>query len=305
MSATISTVERQEGQKAFHSSRPSFFSMFRGELFKVSRRWATWIMLVLLIGIICLPYLVRFTLPTIKDTIQRSPTAFFYSDMSSNLAVLRIFAGFILIVWTAQVIGLEYQLGTIRVLLSRGAGRLQLLSAKLLALAVLALLLFVGGVLLNVLLTVGFVGVIMGNLNSLNTLPADFWVDTRVYMLTVLISMGVTILMTAAASVIGRSLTIGLSVALSWFAADNFGVIIMLLANRLTHNDFWLNATTYFLGPNLNRMPVALTRPAALSVGITPLVDVDGNHTLLVALVYTVIFVVIAIVLTRQRDVKE
>jgi len=279
--------------------------MLRGELFKVSRRWATWIMLVLLVGIICLPYLVRFTVPTVKNSIEHTPIPFFYSDMSSNLAVLRIFSGFILIVWTAQVIGLEYQLGTIRVLLSRGAGRLQLLGAKLLALIVLALLLFLGGVLLNIVLSLVFVQAIAGNLNALNNLPTSFWVDTRTYVLTVLISMGATILMTTAASVIGRSLTIGLSVALSWFAADNFGVIIMLLANRLTHNDFWTKVTAYLLGPNLNQMPVALTIPSVLSVGITPLVDVDGNHTLLVALVYSLVFVAIAVVLTRRRDVKE
>jgi len=45
--------------------------------------------------------------------------------------------------------------------------------------------------------------------------------------------------------------------------------------------------------------------PSVLSVGITPLVDVDGNHTLLVALVYSLVFAVIAVVLTWRRDVKE
>ncbi len=302
MSVSVSSRERRE---VLHTATPSFFGMVRGELFKVSRRWITWIMLVLLVGIMFLPYLVRFTLSSIKDTIQHTPTQFFYSDMSSNLAVFRVFVGFVLIVLTAQVIGLEYQLGTIRVLLSRGAGRLQLLFAKLTALVILALLLFIGGVLLNALFTLAFVGIITGNLNSLNGLPTAFWDDTRTYLLTILISMGVTILMTTAASVLGRSLTVGLSVALSWFAADNFGVIMMLLANRLTHSDFWLNITAYFLGPNLNQMPVALTKPSVLSVGITPLVNVDGTHTLIVALVYAIIFAAVAIVLTRRRDVKE
>ena len=302
MSVSVSSRERRE---VLHTATPSFFGMVRGEQFKVSRRWVTWIMLVLLVGIMFLPYLVRFTLSTIKDTIQHTPTQFFYSDMSSNLAVFRVFVGFILIVLTAQVIGLEYQLGTIRVLLSRGAGRLQLLLAKLTALVIIALLLFISGVVLNALFSLAFVGILTGNLNSINGLPSAFWDDTRTYMLTILISMGVTILMTTAASVLGRSLTVGLSVALSWFAADNFGVIMMLLANRLTHSDFWTNATAYFLGPNLNEMPVILTKPFVLSVGITPLVNVDGTHTLLVALVYTLIFAAVAIVLTWRRDVKE
>ncbi len=302
MSALVASIEDQQ---RVHSATPSFFGMLRGELFKVSRRWATWVMSVLLLGIICLPYLVRFTVPTVKDAIQKTPTAFFYTDMASNFAVLRVFTGFILIVLTAQVIGLEYQLGTIRVLLARGAGRLQLLAAKLLALTIIALLLFVVGILVNGLLSLAFVGILTGNFNALNGLPATFWADTRTYMLTILISMGATILMTTAASVLGRSLTIGLSTGLCWFAADNFGVIMMLLANRLTHNTFWTNVTAYFLGPNLNQMPTSLTAPFVLSIGIPPLVNVDGNHTLIVTLIYTLIFVVISIILTWRRDVKE
>jgi len=34
-------------------------------------------------------------------------------------------------------------------------------------------------------------------------------------------------------------------------------------------------------------------------------IQVDGTHTLVVALVYAIIFAAVAIVLTRQRDVLE
>ena len=34
----------------------------------------------------------------------------------------------------------------------------------------------------------------------------------------------------------------------------------MTLAFRVTGNDFWLNITAYFPGPNLNQMPVARKR---------------------------------------------
>jgi zinc transporter ZupT len=119
--------------------------------------------------------------------------------------------------------------------------------------------------------------------------------------------MGVTILLAAAVSVLGRSLSFGLTVAVAWFPADNLGTVIMLLANRLTHNDFWLNITGYFLGPNLNVMPtVVIADPkASFALGAPPLVQVDGTHTLLVTLVYALIFAVVAAVLTWRRDVKE
>ncbi len=90
----------------------------------------------------------------------------------------------------------------------------------------------------------------------------------------------------------------------------------MQLAYRVTHNDFWLNATAYFLGPNLNFMPTALV-DRLTSIGASPLylVDpitnqahgtlVDGTHTLIIAGVYAAIFAVTAIWLTWKRDVKE
>src|SRR2546429_1109115 len=75
----------------------------------------------------------------------------------SGLAILRAFGGIFLIILTARVIGLEYQLGTIRILLARGVGRLQLLLVKLLTIVLVALLILVVGLLLNVALMYGLV----------------------------------------------------------------------------------------------------------------------------------------------------
>lgn len=292
-------------QLKLHTSTPSFAGIVRGEFLKMSRQWTTWIMLVLLTGIIFLPYIVEATVPRIKTDIQTAPLAFFYNDMETSLAVLRVFIGIFLIILTARVIGLEYQLGTIRVLLARGVGRLQLLGAKILAIAITAMIVFIAALLLNVVLTIVLVLIQAGSLNAMNALTSTFWSDTWLYMLTVLISMGVTILMAMAVTVVGRSLSFGLSAALAWFPVDNFGLIFLVLGYRLTHNDFWLNVTGYALGPNLNVMPTVLSRNQAQSIGITPYVKVDGTHTLMVTLVYAVIFVAVGVVLTWRRDVKE
>lgn len=291
-----------------HSSRPSFPGILGGELFKITRQWTTWIMLVLLLGAVSLPFIVELTAPNITDNLRHAPLNVFYNQMEISLSVLRVFIGIFLLILTARVIGLEYQLGTIRVLLSRGVGRLQLLSAKLLAIVIVALILFIGGILLDGILTCALVAILTGNLNALNALTSTFWSNTWLYVLSVLISMGVTILLAAAVSVVGRSLSFGLSAALAWFPADNIGSFIFLtLAFRLTHSDFWKNISAYLLGPNLNVMPTVLI-PAqfkANSIGIAPLVDVDGTHTLLVTLGYAIVFAVVAVVLTWRRDVKE
>jgi ABC-2 type transport system permease protein len=282
--------------------------MLRGELFKISRQWMTWVMLVLLAGVIALPYIITLTVPDVKDAINHTPLLFLTNRMTQNLAVLRVFTGIFLIVITATAIGLEYQLGTIRVLLSRGVGRLQLLAAKLSAIVIVALAVFVTGLLYNVLLMSGLLLIMVGNVNAYNAITPAFWTEAQQYTLTVLISMGATILMATAAAVVGRSLTFGLSIALAWFPIDNIGTIFLVLANRLTHNDFWLNVSAYLFGPNLNIMPTALITSAkteVFSIGAQPFVKVDGAHTLWVALVYSLIFAAVAIILTWRRDVKE
>lgn len=316
MSTTVTTSTRAEHTLKLHNAKPSFFGMVRGEFFKIGRQRTNWILLVLLLGVIVLPYIIEMTAPNVKTNIETNPLHFFYNVLSTGLAILRVFTGISLLILTARTIGLEYQLGTIRVLLSRGVGRLQLLFAKLLTVVVIALLLLVFGLLLNFLLTVILVAGTTGNLNAFNALNSAFWSDAQVYVLSILINMGVTVLLATAAAVIGRSVTFGLSAALVFFPIDNIATVVMTLAFRITHNDFWLSATAYFLGPNLNAMAAALTSNRAESIGTTPLyfVDqagqahgilVDGTHTLVVALVYAVIFAVTALVLSRIRDVTE
>ncbi|HLZ62836.1 MAG TPA: ABC transporter permease [Ktedonosporobacter sp.] len=294
-------------QSKLHSARPSFLGIVRGELLKISRLWMTWIMLVMWLGVITLPYLIAATTPSTKEHLDANALAFYYNEAFLNLSVLRIFSGFFLLILTAYVIGQEYQLGTIRILLARGVGRLQLLGAKLLTMGIIALALFIGGLLINAILSGILLSIVAGNLNSLSALTSAYWWNIWLYLLTILISMGVTILLATGVSVVGRVLAFGVSAAVAWFAVDNFGLLFLMLGYRATHNDAWLNVSAYVLGPNLNAMPTVIL-PAQLkaeSVGITPWVPVDGTHTLLVALVYALIFVGTAIFLTWKRDVKE
>lgn len=316
MSTVITTTPTaSESALHLHAATPSFFGLVRGEFFKIFRQWTTWILLVLYLGVIILPYIIEFTAPNIKTNIQTDPLHFFYNVLSIGLAIVRVFSGIYLLVVAARIVGLEYQLGTIRVLLSRGVGRLQLLFAKLLTVAVVALVLLAIGLVLNYLMSLILVAGVTGNLNAYSALNGQFWSDAWTYVLTILLNMAVTILVGITASVVGRSLSFGLSAALIFFPIDNIGTVIMTLAYRVTHSDFWLSATAYFLGPNLNAMPTAVSGKLE-SIGATPLylVDqsgqthgilIDGTHTIVVAVVYGVIFAVIALVLTWRRDVME
>jgi ABC-2 type transport system permease protein len=303
MSTMITSAPAEHIQ--LHTSTPSFPGILRGEFLKISRQWTTWIMAVLLLGLIVAPFLILFSVSDVGAFLHQAPLKFFYSRVPANLTLLRVFSGIFLLILTANVIGLEYQLGTIRILLARGVGRVQLLVAKLLAVAVVALILLVVGLLLDAILTCVGVLAVTGNLAALKALTPTFWSDMQLYILTIALNMGVTILLAAAVSVVGRSLAFGLSAALVWFPVDNIGTLVFLYAYRLTHDAFWQNITTYFLGPNLNAMPTVLSPRQPFSIGVVPLAQVDAAHTLFVALVYALIFIVVAIVLAWKRDVKE
>ena len=297
------------GAEPLRTERPSFLDVLEGELFKISRQRATWFMALCLAGLIFGAYLVSLTIPDLKNLIYLGELHAMYRLMTTNLLVLRIFSGTFLILLTARLIGMEYSEGTIRVLLGRGVGRLQLLGAKLSAVGLVALAILVVGFLYNCLLTCLFLLVVEGNLDALSSLDRQFWADTWLYVVTIMISMAVSILMAAAVTIVARSLVFGLAAGISFFAADNIGLVFFYLAYRLTQNDFWLRITALFLGPNLNAMPGALLPADAgiqqVKTMPTPWVPVDGAHTLLVALVWTLGFVATSLILTWRRDVTE
>lgn len=306
------------------ASRPTFFGILRGELFKLTRQRVNWFLALVCTAVALLPhgYFLFFSNHTnIAQQLQNPPQLFLFDTMSAVLDLQRVFVGVFLLVATSRMVGLEYQNGTIRILLARGVGRLQLLGAKLLAMALAGLALFAWGIVLNVVGTVVWVQVIAGNLDPINALTADFWQSTGVMALTVLISMAVSILLAASITIITRSLSFGLAGALGWFAADNIGVLFLFLIYRFTQNDFWINVGGYLLGPELNAMPgvvvPALTITAnyqghvvsramePVSIGITPFVNYDGTHALLVALIYGVVFAAAAVLVMWRRDVLE
>lgn len=304
--STISLTATEQAR--LRVAKPSFTGLVGGELFKIMRMASTWITFILLLCFVAAPNILLILVPNFTDNFKNGVAAqslsAFYSLVSVDFLILRVFIGFFLIILTANVFGREYQLGTIRILLARGVGRVQLLLAKLAAVVLAALATLIVWLLVIGILMLLTPLVKAGNLNALQALNGTFWSDIWVYLLTIMISMGVTILMTTALCSIGRSLAFGLTASALWFPIDNIAVLVTLIAFRVTQNAFWNNITAYFLGPNLNQMGNAIVSRFS-SEGFTPSVTVDGTHTLLVALVYSVIFVAVAVVLTWKRDVKE
>lgn len=287
--------------------RASFLGIIRGEFLKI--RQLFWWLLGLLTVLFVAAFLLGSSAPDAKADLQQTPLHFLYYSMESNLVVFRILVGILLMILTSFTIGREYQYGTIRILLSRGVGRVHLLLAKLVVLAVLALALLVLFTLLTALLTGMQMLALVGNLKGLSALIPAFWPNLGIDLLAVSTSMGATILMAAAMNALGRSLTFGLSASLIWFPVDNIGTLVMNTLTRITHNDFWSNVTAYLLGPLLNRLPDYLLPTEAQTgfqaFGVKPQVSVSAAHAVFVIGTYSLLFLVAALLPTWKRDVKE
>lgn len=300
---SVVTTPEPNSQPSLHAS---FLGIMCGEFLKIARLF--WLMLIILMVAFVVGFLLGASSQNVKD-LQNTPLHFLYNSLESNLVVFRIFAGIFLLVLTSFTIGREYQYGTIRILLARGAGRVQLLLAKLTMLALIALALLAVFTLFTALLTCIQMFALVGNLNGLNALTSAFWPNLGIDLLTVMLSMGATILLAAAMNALGRSLTFGLSASLVWFPIDNISTLVLNTLARVTHNDFWNSATTYLLGPLLNRLPTMLlpadARSGFESFGSGPLFSVSGSHALWVIGVYSLVFFGLALISTWKRDVKE
>jgi ABC-type transport system involved in multi-copper enzyme maturation permease subunit len=309
---------------------PTFLGVLRGELFKLSRQRLNWWLalgaLVCTVGVYVAALLYNATSNahhlSMQDALRNPPQAFLWNLMGIALGLQRVMVGIFLLIATARMVGLDFQQGTIRILLARGVGRLQVLGAKPLAVALAGLALLACGIVLNLLGALLAVRVIDGSLDAFKVLTHAYWTDAGIFVLTVLVSMGVSILLAAAVTIVTRSLAFGLAGALGWFAVDNVVLpVVLILAYNLTGSAFWEKLGTYLLGPELNLMPEVVvpmltisgilhghivSRPTpAFGLGTVPPITYDGRHALMVALVYGLIFAVVAVLTLRRRDVLE
>ena len=134
----------QAEQARLHNAKPSFIGLVGGELFKITRMLSTWITFILLLCFVAAPNILLYLISapfTDNFKLGNDPKALgaLYDVLQLDFLMVRVFIGFFLIILTANVIGREYQHGTIRILLARGVGRLQLFLAKLSAVVLVAL----------------------------------------------------------------------------------------------------------------------------------------------------------------------
>ena len=287
--------------------RPSFVGALRGEALKVSRQLSFWLMLAGALVLLAVITLAVTSAQNIQDQLKTDPTAFAYGARDVFGTVFQIGSGIFLLIVGSRLFAMEYSSGTIRIIYARGTGRLGLLLAKALTLALIGVALLVGYMILAGAVLALLVNAWSGSLAPLQNLPGEFWADLRLWVLVQGMSIGIVILMAAAAAGLGRSLAFAMAASLAFFPIDNFSVILEALGSRITKQDHpWLNISQYQLGPNLN-IVLNLIEPGhhARAAFAAPLLPVDGTHALVVIGAFALAFAVIAVVRTVRPDVLE
>jgi ABC-2 type transport system permease protein len=288
------------------AARPSFRGGVGSEALKLSRQGMVWAML----GVAFLFFaVIGLSLPTagnLRDQFHRDPASLVFTLADGYLAMFDSGAGIVLLLVSARLVGMEYSGGTIRVLLSRGAGRLRVLLAKLGALALLGLVLLAGFLVLATAATCATVLAWDGSLARLASLPSPVWTDLGIDVLLALLSMGVCIVLGSTAAVVGRSVAFGVGAAVAFFPLDNFGTVPLRLLAAVTGQHLPADMTAYFLGPNLNSLPTLMqTDHHADTQFAAPLVPVDLTHAALVVAAWVLALLALSLVLTRRRDVLQ
>lgn len=287
--------------------RPSFFGAVRGEAIKVSRQLSFWLMLVAGFVLLGITVVGINTIGNLPETARKDPSTFVRQMFDVYGTIFQVGSGIVLLITGSRLVAMEYSSGTVRIAYARGVGRPQLLLAKLAMLAIIGVGLLVGYLLVTGGIVVALYATWTGGLAGLDTLNVGLRQDFGYWLLVQGISMGVVILLAAAAAGLGRSLAFAMAASLAFFPVDNFMVGIMALTSRATRHDSpWRNITEYLLGPNLNVVLNAI-EPDHLGrfAFAPPLNPVDGRHALLVIGAWAVLFAVIAVGRAVRPDVLE
>lgn len=216
----------------------------------------------------------------------------------------------VLTTMAGSVVGGEYGHGTVRVVLSRGVGRAQLIAAEALALAVLALI--AAAVMMLIGILVGFtLGPALGG-----TLPA-YAPGVPLELLQTWLALALNLFGYAAIALffatLGRSTAAGIGFALGFFVAEYVleGILttvsFIFQATQPNVAEFIRHLPDWFFGPNV----AYIVQQASLSpLAITPGGGQGSSpfgmgHALLVALLYLVLTIGGSYLLTRKRDITD
>ena len=212
----------------------------------------------------------------------------------------------LIIILVSTIVGGEYTDKTVRLMLTRGPTRTQLLLSKIGAAADAVVLCVVGITLLGIL--TGFMlNVITGITPTFDFFSMSWLGHALLYMLITMLGLFTYAMMALFLSTLGRATAAGMAGVLTWSFLIEPAISIIGLFGRTISGplgSFFQALPAYLIGPNIsvllqNDSPYIFPQSPGAQV---PQATTD-IHALLVLAVYLVVFIGIALWVNRRRDV--
>jgi ABC-type transport system involved in multi-copper enzyme maturation permease subunit len=291
------------------------FPLLSSEIFRLRRRWMTWI---LLLAVVLLAFVLYFVIyvsvqaqvqalqngtpsttngpPQTEAQLREELQTLRPSQvMSFGLGVVSGLGSVLLIVLTASVFGNEFNWGTLRVILALGAGRERFLAAKYVALVLYAALLTIVGALASLAASE-----IVSSIAVLDrALPADFAAQLAVNIGRTVFTFLPYIALAAFIAVWSKSGGAGIAIGLVVYFAE--GLVMSLL---VAFNKDYATIANFGLSRNVTAITRLSSTPSSSGAALAATLP-DPGQAALVLLAYTLLFVALAMWRFRARDVTS
>ena len=260
-------------------------ALLNSEIFRTVKRPVTWIMLAILAVVIAAFYtIIYFAVDDRATNESLRPDAVLNNGFSIGSGI----ASILVIVLAAQLMGSEYGWGTIRALVSRASGRVPLILAKLIVLAVYTLL----TLLVSAAASVGF-AYLFGSLASNDTnVSSGEWVDILAAIGRGMLSLGVYAIIALVITILSKSTAAGIAggIALSFLET----AIWALLGQA---SDAFDTVSEYFISYNVTGLTTIGTE--------NPTDGFDATRGAIVVAVWLVGLLALALYIFRRRDITS
>jgi ABC-type transport system involved in multi-copper enzyme maturation permease subunit len=242
----------------------------------------------------------------VKETISaplRLP-----NSLSLSVTVINFVGTISLIILTGSIMGSEYSIGTIRLMLIRGPTRTQFFLAKISVLIVCILI---------TLFVLILVGIIVGALFNLTIgVPVNFsfftveWMNHAIlYIFVAALGLFVYSMIAFCLATLGKTAAAGMAGALIWwFFESMLGVALTAIGKRLGKGpigNFLQSIPDYFIGSNISALHDHQNQYVVNGINQAISTDISDLHAIIVLIVYLMVFIGIAWWVNQQRDITN
>ncbi len=264
----------------------------RWEWFKLRRRWVPWIILGFVLVIVQLLFWLVATLS--DDVSYQSPS----ENIANGLGFSAFFGPFIAVILAAAVLGGEYGWGTLRPVLSKGAGRWQFLASKI---AVVVLVTAAILIILSITVMIsGFIAeAILTADPQIEGYGAISWVDLLALFGRMIYAFVPYIALALFLVVLTTSNGVGIGLSLGYYIAETV-ILTPILANFSWSDQVF----AYMLGPSVRAWQAVQGNEGGPGSNIATIGGIsDMAHGAIFVTIYAVVLGGAALALFLRRDI--